>query len=381
MQDEIEKGRLEGLLQFVSACARLREYDSVLRLLAQRAHWLFEFECLTILLCDDSRQILKTIIIADHASREVSSDEIHPAEVRAIFETLKTGAASNGAGRICIPLLSAGRLIGVLCFATRNGEYTSPEVQLAQFFADCLAGTFERVEQVNGLIEASKNTLSAMNWLEESRRMSYLAQHDTLTGLPNRLLLNERLGWALALSSRYGRRLAVLFLDLDRFKEINDSLGHGIGDQVLRQISDRLVRCVRSSDTVSRIGGDEFVILLSEIENEKDATICAEKIVAAIAAPLKIALHELHPAVSIGIGIYPRDGEDAETLIKNADTAMYNAKADGQKKYQLFKQDMNVIPFAQRLSHDTARRPATYAQSAGSNLKEFGPKVSPFSIS
>jgi diguanylate cyclase (GGDEF)-like protein len=211
--------------------------------------------------------------------------------------------------------------------------------------------------------------------------MSYLAQHDSLTGLPNRLLLNERLGWALALSSRYGRRLAVLFLDLDRFKEINDSLGHGIGDQVLRQVSDRLVRCVRTSDTVSRIGGDEFVILLSEIESEKDATICAGKIIAAVAAPLKIALHELYPALSVGISIYPSDGEDAETLIKNADTAMYHAKADGHKKYQLFKQDMNVVAFEPRLSHETARRPASYAQSAGSKPRENRSKVTPFSIS
>jgi diguanylate cyclase (GGDEF)-like protein len=366
MPYENDTRRLDMLLQFVSACSRLREYDPMLRLLAQRAHWLFEFERLTILLCNDNRQILKTIIFEDHASREVTSDEIHPSEVRAIFETLNSGTASNGAGRICIPLSSAGCLIGVLCLVTRSPEYTSPDIRLVHFFADCLAGTFERLEQVNVSIEPSKNTLSTMNWHEESRRMSYLAQHDSLTGLPNRLLLNERLEWALALSSRYGRRLAVLFLDLDRFKDINDSLGHGIGDQVLRQISDRLVRCVRSSDTVSRIGGDEFVILLSEIEDEKDATSCAGKIIAAIGAPLKIALHELYPTVSIGIGIYPRDGEDAETLIKNADTAMYQAKADGQKKYQLFKQDMNVVAFEPRLSHDTAHPPVSFAQSAGS---------------
>jgi diguanylate cyclase (GGDEF)-like protein len=373
--------RIEMLLQFVSACARLREYESLIAHLAQRTHWLLEFERLTVMLCDDNRQILKTIIIEDHASCEVPSDKIHSSELRPLLETLKTGAASNGAGRIYTPLISDGCMIGVLCFARRSGDYSSPDVQLVQFLADCLAGTFERLAQSSVAIDPSSNAISALKWLEKSRRMTYLAQHDILTGLPNRLLLNERLAWALASSSRYRRSLAVLFLDLDRFKEINDSLGHGTGDQVLRQISDRLVRCVRSSDTVSRIGGDEFVILLSEIEDEKDAAICAGKIISAVTAPLKLGLYELYPTLSIGIGIYPGDGEDAETLIRNADTAMYHAKAGETGKYQFFRQDMNVVAFDRALSHMTVRRPASYAQSAGNNPREYASKVTPFSIS
>ena len=173
-------------------------------------------------------------------------------------------------------------------------------------------------------------------------KMSHLAQHDFLTGLPNRMLLNDRLTQAIALARRHGTQLAVLFLDLDRFKHINDSLGHAIGDQLLQSVTERLAACVRSSDTVSRQGGDEFVILLSKIEHAKDAAYSAEKMIAALTAHHNIAQHDLHVTVSIGIGIYPNDGQDAETLIKSADTAMYYAKENGRNNYQFFTQDMNV---------------------------------------
>ena len=356
MPNEIESRRLEGLFQFVSECARLREYDPLLHLLAQRAHELIEFDRFTIFLYDNDRQVLKTTIIEHHVSREVSSDDTPLSEIGSIFEKLKTERDFGAAIRICTPLISAGCMTGLLCLTKRSGEYSSADVQLVQFLADCLAGTFERFAQARFLMDPSKDAISALKWHEESRRMAYLAQHDTLTSLPNRWLLNERLVWALASSRRYERRLAVLFLDLDHFKVINDSLGHGIGDQVLRRISDRLVRCVRSSDTVSRIGGDEFVILLTEIEDEKHAVICAEKIIATVAEPLRIASHELHPTVSIGIGMYPSDGADAETLIRNADTAMYHAKQNGNEKVQLFKPDLKVTPFEPQLVRATAGR-------------------------
>ncbi|MDP1707898.1 MAG: EAL domain-containing protein [Gammaproteobacteria bacterium] len=173
-------------------------------------------------------------------------------------------------------------------------------------------------------------------------KMSHLAQHDLLTDLPNRLLLNDRLIQAIALAQRHGTQLAVLFLDLDRFKHINDSLGHAIGDYLLQSVAERLAACVRSSDTVSRQGGDEFVILLSKVEHAKDAARSAEKVLAALTAPYDIAQHDLHVTVSIGIGIYPDDGQDAETLLQSADTAMYHAKENGRDNYQFFTQDMNT---------------------------------------
>ena len=167
-----------------------------------------------------------------------------------------------------------------------------------------------------------------------SLKMSYLAQHDNLTDLPNRMLLQDRLTEAMALAHRYRRELAVLFLDVDRFKHINDSLGHAIGDRLLQSVAQRLGTCVRSSDTVSRQGGDEFVILLSEVTHAQDAAVCAEKILLALRLPHRIEQHNLHITASIGIVTYPYDGTDADTLMKQADVAMYRAKDRGRDNYQ-----------------------------------------------
>jgi diguanylate cyclase (GGDEF)-like protein len=176
--------------------------------------------------------------------------------------------------------------------------------------------------------------------------MSYLAQHDFLTELPNRVLLNDRLARAIAAAQRHRSSLAVLFLDVDRFKHINDSLGHEIGDQVLRSIAQRLVDCVRNSDTVSRHGGDEFVVLLSEVTRAGDVALTANKILAAVSRPHRIANLDLHVTVSVGIGVYPDDGADAETLLKNADMALLQAKAHGRSNHEFFEPDKNVLPRA-----------------------------------
>ena len=173
-------------------------------------------------------------------------------------------------------------------------------------------------------------------------RMAHLAQHDALTDLPNRILLNDRLGQAIALARRQGKQLAVMFLDLDRFKHINDSLGHAVGDHLLQSVAKRLTAGVRSSDTVCRQGGDEFVILLADVEHAGDAALSAQKILAALTVPHRINQRELHVTVSIGISIYPQDGQDADTLIKSADTAMYHAKEGGRNNYQFFEPEMNV---------------------------------------
>ena len=169
-------------------------------------------------------------------------------------------------------------------------------------------------------------------------RMSHQAQHDFLTGLPNRLLLTDRLAQAIALSRRHGNRVALLFLDLDRFKPVNDSLGHAIGDKLLQSVAQRLTTCVRATDTICRLGGDEFVVLLSEIEQVGAATHCAEKLLATLGVPHLIAGHEVHVTVSIGISVCPDDGRDAEAMLKNADTAMYHAKKMGRDNYQVFTQ-------------------------------------------
>jgi diguanylate cyclase (GGDEF)-like protein/PAS domain S-box-containing protein len=175
-----------------------------------------------------------------------------------------------------------------------------------------------------------------------SLEMTHSAQHDFLTDLPNRMLLNDRISHAITLALRHGKRVAVLFLDLDGFKHINDSLGHPIGDKLLQSIAKRLLDCVRGSDTVSRQGGDEFVVLLSEVEQSEDAAITARRMLQAVAGPYSIGRHDLHVTTSIGVSVYPDDGLDAETLIKNADTAMYQAKEKGRQSYQFFKSAMNI---------------------------------------
>jgi diguanylate cyclase (GGDEF)-like protein/PAS domain S-box-containing protein len=174
-----------------------------------------------------------------------------------------------------------------------------------------------------------------------SLKMAHLAQHDSLTDLPNRILLNDRLTQALALAHRKEQRLALLFLDLDRFKSINDSLGHAIGDRLLQSVAERLLGCVRSSDTVSRHGGDEFVILLPEVTQPRDAAVTAEKILLAVSTPHRIDRQDLHLAASIGIVTYPDDGMDAEALLKHADLAMYRAKDAGRNTYRFFESEMN----------------------------------------
>ena len=172
-------------------------------------------------------------------------------------------------------------------------------------------------------------------------KMAHLAQHDYLTNLPNRVLLNDRIAQAIALANRHQTQLAILFLDLDNFKHINDSLGHATGDKILQSVTQRLKNCVRDSDTVSRQGGDEFVILLAENKNTNDAALSAQKILDELKPVHNVDRNQLHISTSIGISRYPADGLDAETLLKNADTAMYYAKEKGRNNYQFFIPDMN----------------------------------------
>ena len=186
-------------------------------------------------------------------------------------------------------------------------------------------------------------------------QMAHSAEHDFLTGLPNRMLLNDRVGQAIALAPRHSNKVAVLFLDLDGFKHINDSLGHPIGDKLLQSIAGRLVDCVRGSDTVSRQGGDEFVVLLSEVDRWRTRRSWRAD-AAAVRGTHTIDQQDLHITASIGISIYPDDGQDAETLIKNADTAMYQAKEKGRQSYQFFKPAMNVRAVERQSIEESLRR-------------------------
>jgi diguanylate cyclase (GGDEF)-like protein len=189
-----------------------------------------------------------------------------------------------------------------------------------------------------------------------SKKMAHLAQHDMLTNLPNRVLLNERVAQALVLAKRIHANGAVIFMDLDKFKNINDSLGHEVGDKLLQSVAQRICECVRASDTVSRIGGDEFVILLAATEHADNASVIAEKIVTAFAAPHMINTHEIFITVSMGISLFPVDGNTPDALLEHADTAMYEAKQDGRNNYRFFTSSMNVQAVERQIIESNLRK-------------------------
>ncbi|MHB8948075.1 MAG: putative bifunctional diguanylate cyclase/phosphodiesterase, partial [Rhodoferax sp.] len=234
-------------------------------------------------------------------------------------------------------------------------------------------------DQVLMLREANSNlviaTMQAHRLTEQVEsakvELDHLAHHDALTNLPNRMLMQDRLSQAIEVARRQRRQLAVMFMDLDRFKHINDSLGHGVGDQLLQSVAQRLVACVRHSDTVSRQGGDEFLLLLPFIEHADDAALSAQKMLTALAAPHHIDGRDLHISVSIGISVYPDDGQDAQTLIMCADTAMYYAKENGRNNFKFFEQDMNTRA-VQRQSIESSLRQALERQEF---VLHYQPKI------
>ena len=226
-------------------------------------------------------------------------------------------------GAFCIPLVSGGRTLGVAAFASR--VVREPDARLLE---------------AAGVIGAQIGQFLIRKQAEEAVR--FVATHDSLTKLPNRVMFAQRLEHALGQAARHGRRLAVLFIDLDRFKVINDTLGHDVGDALLRELARRLTESLRASDTVARLGGDEFVVLLEELTDPLYVTSVAQKLTAAIAQPLVVAGGEYHVTASIGASTYPDDSADAQALLKNADIAMYRAKESGRNTFQFYSAQLNL---------------------------------------
>jgi diguanylate cyclase (GGDEF)-like protein/PAS domain S-box-containing protein len=233
---------------------------------------------------------------------------------------------------------------------------------------DSVAPIHDRYGAVTGAVMVFHDVSAAR---AISAKMTHSAEHDVVTSLPNRLLLNDRITQAIAMARRHNKSIAVIFLDLDHFKNINDSLGHATGDSLLQSVSRRLLASVRKSDTVSRQGGDEFVILLSEIENADGAAASAKKILLSLSGPHSIAGVDLHIDGSIGISVYPGDGEDAETLIKSADTTLYYAKEHGRNNIQFFEAQMNHRAVERQSLESSLRR----AIERGEFLLHYQPKV------
>ena len=202
--------------------------------------------------------------------------------------------------------------------------------------------SISRIDNREGKPHNYAAVFSDISSLKESERKLYhLAHHDPLTGLPNRLLMTARLEHALKQSSRNPTHLALMFIDLDRFKNVNDSYGHALGDQLLVNVARRLSSHLRSGDTIARIGGDEFVVLLEQLEQADQAAVLAQNCIDALAKPFAITGHEIFITPSIGIALFPEDGDDAETLLKHADIAMYRAKEDGRHRYSFFTKKLS----------------------------------------
>jgi diguanylate cyclase (GGDEF)-like protein len=231
----------------------------------------------------------------------------------------------------------------------------------------------ERAAIGSALLVLLTATLGRMSWslarghkreteanLTYALRIEYLAYHDGLTALPNRSLFNKLLSQAISQAQRYRRTLAVAFIDLDRFKQINDTLGHEAGDQLLKEVANRLKSCLRDSDTVARLGGDEFVVLLTDMSDERYAAIVAQKVISSIARPFVLIGQDFRVTASIGISTYPKDGLDEVTLTKNADIAMYQAKGDGKNNFQFYSEKLNANSL-ERLALESSLRHALEA--------------------
>ncbi len=245
-------------------------------------------------------------------------------QVKGLLKRASTVTKAGLHGAFAFPLRLGDEVLGVMEFFHR--DVRKPDdmlIQIAQSIGNQI-GQFMARKQAE-------------------ERIRHLANYDELTGLPNRSMFQERLHHALAQALRHTRPLAVLFIDLDRFKNVNDTLGHEAGDRVLREVAERLRACLRDSDTVGRLGGDEFVVLLEGLPQLADVAAVAQKILDAAARPFMLAAQEFQIGASIGISAFPEDGKDLQTLLKHADAAMYRAKEQGRNNYQFHSPPMNVI--------------------------------------
>jgi diguanylate cyclase (GGDEF)-like protein/PAS domain S-box-containing protein len=251
--------------------------------------------------------------------------------------------AANPAQRAMAENKTVGLAIGCLL---RRPDGTELEIE------DSAAPIHDRGGRVSGAVIVFREASQSRTITE---RMAYLAQHDFLTGLPNRVLLRERLAQAIGLARRHDKAVGVLYLDLDNFKQVNDSLGHEKGDGLLRAVANRLLTSVRATDTVCREGGDEFVILLSELARPGDANDVARKVRAAFGTPLLVDGREFRVTASIGISLFPQDGDSAEAMLREADTAMYRAKADGAGRRRDSPSNVRLTALHRRQTGDAPR--------------------------
>jgi diguanylate cyclase (GGDEF)-like protein len=258
-------------------------------------------------------------------------------------------------------------IYAVLIFvsARNSNQYIKRAFEFQFQNQDLVSRLSDEVEQREQLIDERTRQLISTNVdlereIAERKRaeesLLHLAHHDPLTELPNRLLFIDRLERSISKARRFKLQLAVLFIDLDRFKKINDSLGHTVGDKLLRLVAQRFQSCIRNEDTVSRLGGDEFTVIMESLNKPQHATVTAQKLIESMAEPFEIEGHKLFITTSIGISLYPQDGNVAEELLRNADSAMYRAKEEGRNTFQFYTVDMTEQAFERILMEANLRR-------------------------
>jgi diguanylate cyclase (GGDEF)-like protein/PAS domain S-box-containing protein len=339
-------GTTRGLLRALRYSIERKNLEDALFVEKERAQVTLHCIADAVICTDSSGDITFLNVVAEHLTGWLWQE----ATGRPIFEVFRVlGAASRettplpveiAIGQDPIAHVASNRIL------IRRDGFKIP-------IEDSVAPIHDREGKATGVVIVFRDVSAARAM---ALQIAHSAEHDFLTGLPNRVLLYDRISQAIALAPRHKKHVAVLFLDLDGFKHINDSLGHSTGDKLLQSIATHLVDCVRSSDTVSRQGGDEFVVLLSEVEQTDDPAVTARRMLQAVAQPHSIDQHDLHITTSIGVSVYPDDGLDADTLIKNADTAMYQAKENGRQSFQFFKPAMNVRAVERQFIEEGLRR-------------------------
>lgn len=341
------------------------ELKGALTVISEKASQAMHCKRIGIWFLDDGGNTLRCAHVYEHGKHSNGNGEFierrrSPAIFDAIHET-RTYAVSdvaadarlselrteylkpNGITSILIaPFRQGHKIRGVITHEYQGGsrEWTRDESSFASSLADFVA-----------------LAITANDRREAEDKLREMANYDRLTGLPNRSLFIDRLAQSLAKARRAKQRVALLFIDVDRFKSVNDSLGHHAGDLVLRSIGKRLLACVRASDTVARLGGDEFTVILENCQDAEFITMVCERILTSVVEPISLGQTDVNLTCSIGISLYPNDGSDGDILLQNADSAMYKAKDRGRNNYQFFTQDMHVRAM-QHLSRENALRKA-----------------------
>jgi diguanylate cyclase (GGDEF)-like protein len=323
------------------AVASLLDLDKLLTRIVEAARYVTVADGVSLFLRDQhTREIRLKAAQGDDfttAVRKTPSDDPVVAQVLITGEIVATQSRHTGGAKsrhltLGVPLKVHERVTGVLCVYRResSGPFADSERYSLAALADHAAIAIENAR----LYKEAQQELAQRKRAEDA--ILQLAYHDNLTGLPNRTLFNDRTGVALARARRYSQRLAVMLLDLDHFKKVNDTLGHSVGDELLKAVGQRLTAVLRESDTVCRMGGDEFLLLLPEIDKPEHAATAAQRILEVIREPFSFGEHTLRITTSIGIAVYPDDGEDGDRLAKRADVAMYRAKDKGRDNYQRY---------------------------------------------